>query len=861
MKAILGHKNMDFDCFASMIAAKKLYPEYDIIFPDNIESMVKEYIEKEDIPFEYLFASDLNENITEVILVDNNNLERSGLDTEKLNKSKIIKIYDHHEEKNDIKIDKKNYIYKPYGANITLLLEEIFKRNIKIDEKERKIYLLGLFEDTGFLTYVSLTKNDVEMFKILFENLAEKDLTFINNYLLTDFNKEQLSVMDDLAENAEIFKKNNIKIGFCYAERENYIDNLAIVVQRLMIILSLDIIFVVVRLDKNIYFWTRSNIKNIKVISIAKELDGGGHPNAAYSLIKDKTFVEVKQKVYNLIDKYFLNKKTAGEVMSSEIVTADVNNSVSTVKEKMIAHNHSRLPVLKENSIYGVISKKEIDRLLNHGFGDVSIKNYVDFSIPSVNPEKDINSVKEMMISNQYPIILVVKKEELQGIITIEDLLKEEYPELAQEKIVKNFSSKLKYHFPEKINKIIKDIGKIADKNNYKAYIVGGVARDLILDRENYDLDIVIEGNGIKVARQVEEKYDIYVVIHKKFKTAVLDFDEFKIDIATARSETYKKPGALPDVMSSSLKYDLYRRDFTINAMAISISGEDFGDLYDYFDAYKDLQNKIIKIMHNISFIEDPTRILRGIRFATRFDFKFDKQTKNLLKNALDINMLEEISGRRIKDELVLMLKEDYPEKAFAMMDELNVLDDIIPGIEFDSEKEKLFREIRHVIHWYHHLYLDEVIERNYLYFFALMHKLNLEEIEKYSVKFELTKQFKIFAQQVKTFIRKKYKLVGGDEYKKSDVYNAFRDLKMETILYLAAFYHYEEEFQKYVSLYIIDIYPKNSIINGKQLKEMRIKNGLKIKKILEDIKMKHINDKINNYKEAVKYIKEHYLD
>jgi len=865
MNIIVGHTHMDFDCLASMVAAKLLYPEFEIILPNNIERMVKRYLDNEGIPVEYTYSTELKENIDKLIMVDNDDLERTGIDKKLIKDADVLKIFDHHDNPDESWIEKDTeVIHKPYGANITLLLEIIFDKQIEFDSSFIKIFLLGIYEDTGFLTYISITKNDVDIFNRLFQLLEEPDLSFINKYLLTDFNKEQLSIMDDLADSAEIIETNGNTIAYCMTERDEFVDNLAIVVQRLMIILSVDIIFTIVRLDKNIYFWSRSNVKDVHVKKIAEDLGGGGHPSAGYALIKDKTFVEIREKVYGLIDKYFITGKRAEDIMTGEIIYTTEDSIVKDVKEKMVAHNHNRLPVVDyENKLIGVISKKEIDKLVNHDLKDTPIYNYINFSIPTVKPGRSINHIKQIFLKEKFPMIIVINDGgTVIGVITLEDVLENEFPEEQYKSGKKNYKKKLEYNLPKDLYNIIVKLGEIADYLNYKAYIVGGMVRDLLLERENYDLDIVIEGDGLKYAKKVKEIFDVEIDLHKKFKTAVLFFDDYKVDIATARSETYKSPGALPDVISSSLKYDLYRRDFTINAMAISISEDDFGDLIDFFNSYNDLKNELIKIMHNISFIEDPTRILRAVRFAARFDFEFDRQTKKLIEDAIDLNMLDKISGRRIKDEIKLIFKEDYPEKCFLLMDEMDIFEGIISNTHFTKEKEKLFREIRHVLHWYDHLYLNEEINTIYLYFLALLYDLKMVKIENYGDKFELTKQFKIISQEVKTFIRKKYQVVKrNDSLKKSKVYDLFKGLKFESILFLTAFYREDEKFQRYSSIYLIDIYPKEPLLNGKDLKKMGIKNGLRIKKILNDLKIQHINDKIETKKGAKKYIKKYYLD
>ena len=204
----------------------------------------------------------------------------------------------------------------------------------------------------------------------------------------------------------------------------------------------------------------------------------------------------------------------------------------------------------------------------------------------------------------------------------------------------------------------MRKIGGISNEMGYGAFIVGGVVRDLILGVRNLDLDIVIEGDAIRLAGALSRSLNGTLVVHKKFGTATLvTKDALKIDLATARKETYKDPAAFPTVEFSSLEDDLSRRDFTINAMAVSINKKDFGRLVDLFGGVDDLKRGLIRVMHDASFIDDPTRILRAVRFGYRLGFAIEKHTEKLIEKAMDENIFAKLSPRRIRKEMTLILK------------------------------------------------------------------------------------------------------------------------------------------------------------------------------------------------------------
>jgi tRNA nucleotidyltransferase (CCA-adding enzyme) len=214
--------------------------------------------------------------------------------------------------------------------------------------------------------------------------------------------------------------------------------------------------------------------------------------------------------------------------------------------------------------------------------------------------------------------------------------------------------------------------GKLANSRGEKIYLVGGVVRDLLLGQANFDLDLVVEGNAIELAQQLREINQGKITTHPRFNTAKLQWDNWSVDLATARSETYAKPGALPTVTPSSIDDDLSRRDFTINAMAIHLNPGYYGRLVDPHGGHNDLKHKCIRVLHEKSFIDDATRIWRGLRYEQRLDFHLERKT--LIRLQRDIPMLDTISADRIRYEIECILKEKYPEKVFRRAQELGVL-------------------------------------------------------------------------------------------------------------------------------------------------------------------------------------------
>ena len=235
-----------------------------------------------------------------------------------------------------------------------------------------------------------------------------------------------------------------------------------------------------------------------------------------------------------------------------------------------------------------------------------------------------------------------------------------------------NLSSKIEKQLPAELVSFMQVAGEVANRQGQSLYLVGGVVRDLLLGQANFDLDLVVEGNVINLAHQLSSTYQGKIVTHPRFNTAKLQWDKWSVDLATARSETYVKPGALPSVKPGSLSSDLFRRDFTINTMAIYLNPSHYGALIDLYGGVDDLEHKLIRVLHERSFTDDATRIWRGLRYEQRLNFQLEENTRRLLRR--DIPMLDTISGDRIRYELECILKEEFPEKVLRRADELGVL-------------------------------------------------------------------------------------------------------------------------------------------------------------------------------------------
>jgi len=258
---------------------------------------------------------------------------------------------------------------------------------------------------------------------------------------------------------------------------------------------------------------------------------------------------------------------------------------------------------------------------------------------------------------------------------------------------VVNLSGNIDRQLPAELVSFMHSAGQVAQSRQLELYMVGGVVRDLLLGRRNLDLDLVVEGDAITLAKELAGMQPVKITTHPRFGTARLQWSEWSADLATARSESYARPGALPTVKAGSIESDLFRRDFTINAMAVALQPGRYGEILDPYGGRDDLERKLIRVLHDRSFTDDATRIWRALRYEQRLDFQVEPATLGLIKR--DIQMLDTISGDRIRHELELVLKEELPEKALLRADELGMLARMHPSLRGNDWLAERFSQAR----------------------------------------------------------------------------------------------------------------------------------------------------------------------
>jgi tRNA nucleotidyltransferase (CCA-adding enzyme) len=557
------------------------------------------------------------------------------------------------------------------------------------------------------------------------------DLGVISDLLARDLSSEQIRVLSELIESAKTHDFHGVEVTLAEVSTDEFISDFAYLVHKFIDMENVRVMFALGRMGDRIHIVARSRSTDVNVGFICSFFGGGGHGYAASATVKDKTLSEVRDELLTLLYSHINPQLTAASIMSKPPVVIESGKSMAEAAELMMRFAFKGVAVVAPGTMrcVGLLEQNIAEKGVAHGLREVPVAEYMLTDFATVPATADLHQLMEIIIGKRQRFLPVCEGEELVGVITRTDLVNQLVEQSARipealpvdRKRDRNIRSVMRTRLVGSIIALLEQAGHLAHDLGYKIYAVGGFVRDILLGRPNLDIDLVVEGDGIQFARELAKARQGRVKEHLKFKTAVVVFpDGQRIYVATARLEYYEYPTALPTVELSSIKMDLYRRDFTINALALNLSPGQFGLLMDFFGAQRDFREKTIRVLHSLSFVEDPTRILRAVRFEQRFSFRIDGQTLRLIKNAVQLNLFAKLSGTRLAHELQLIMQEDNVLECLSRLQELKVLAAIHPQLNMDHDRQRVLMELHKVREWYALLYLESPVNNWRLFMLGL---------------------------------------------------------------------------------------------------------------------------------------------
>ncbi len=700
MRIILTHEVADFDAIASLLGAYYLDSDSYPVLPRKINRNVRGFLTIYGTELPFVELRDLpSEPIELITLVDTQTMASiKGVTAETQ-----VRVIDHHPLREDVPADW-NITLSATGANTTLLIELIRDREVAFPPIHATLLLLGIYEDTGALTYTRTTPRDLQAAAFLLEQGAS--LVVLADYLYHPLSDEQMKIFHQLQSNYRSIDVHGHRIVIAKAEIGNLDEELSTIAHKLRDVLEPDALFVLVQIKGGIQLIARSTNDDIDVSKIAQKFGGGGHERAAACLVKDRSMSLLEDEMIEVLKEIVKPAVVVAQIYSRDPQLIPPDMAVSEIAALMQRYGHEGYPVVENGQIIGLVTRRAVDRAVSHKL-NLSARQIMEAGQVTVSPDDSLETVQMLMTTSGWGQIPVVDKGgEIIGIVTRTDVIKT-LPIGSRFPAKVNLAARLEKVLPAAQVILIKMVSQIAQENRLALYIVGGFVRDLLLEKPSVDFDLVVEGDAIALAKALRSRFGGRVTSHDRFRTAKWFIDKHNpklieqyhlmageskasldqipstLDFVTARTEFYTHPTALPTVEPSSIKLDLHRRDFTINTLAIRLDGGHYGDLHDYWGGLSDLRRGVVRVLHSLSFVDDPTRILRAIRFEQRFHFRIEERTLQLILEAR--TLLPRVSGDRLRHELDLIFIEDQVLAMLDRLQELNIFEFIHPELKWDE--------------------------------------------------------------------------------------------------------------------------------------------------------------------------------
>ncbi|MDL2313496.1 CBS domain-containing protein [Desulfovibrio sp. OttesenSCG-928-C14] len=879
---ITGHIHADFDALAAMVAAKKLYPEAELVAPPYREKTgMNFFMDSMAEIFNFRQPKDCDfSRVKKLVAVDTRQRNRlSHIEDVFSNPGLVVHCYDHHPDSED-DLPAEFSLVKTWGSTTAIISHLLMEKGIFISSDEATMLGLGIYEDTGSFTFPSTTQYDLSAGAWLRENMM--DLEVVADLVNTNLTSKQIQLLNQMIENAVTHEVHGISIMTTSIVLHEYVDDFAVLTHQIFEMEKIKVIFALAQMGDRVQVVARSRVpEKVDVSQICASLGGGGHSYAAAASVKDKTLEEVKAALFAMLFSTINKQINVGSKMTTPAKVVEDSQTLAQAEAIMLRYGLKAIPVVAEGTRHcvGMLEYQTAARAVGHKLGDQIVADYMNGRAKTTTPDSDLYPAMDIILSQRQRLVPVVDDlGNVVGVLTRTDVMNllvddsiriPEGDPLVSAQKERNINALMKDKLPDQYYKLLWRIGALADRMGVSAYAVGGFVRDILLDRVNLDMDITVEGDGIAFAKKLSEELDGRFRAHPMFKTALVIFtdesgEEQRVDVATARLEYYEYPGALPTVELSSIKMDLSRRDFTINALAVTLNEAAFGQLVDPFGAQRDMRDKHIRVLHSLSFVEDPTRILRGIRFEMRFGFKIGPQTEKLLKNCLQLGLFRKLSGARIFNELKHIFDEKEPLLCLKRMESFGILKQIHQLLPLNAGKEAMLAGTEEVLSWYSLLYLKQQPVKWIVYMLALCSNakyLDMSDIlNRFLLPDKQRNEFMTLRESTRFAAKGLLAWQKSEDKRPGELYNILIKIPLEGILHLMTMPSMQG-LKKELANFLSRLWNMTIDVTGDDLLSLGLERGPQVGLILKGLFSAKADGQVNTREEqlelAAKMIKE----
>jgi tRNA nucleotidyltransferase (CCA-adding enzyme) len=926
MDLILCHTTADFDTLGAAVGLTQLYPSARIVLTGGCHPTVRNFLALHRDEYALIERRSVNpEAIRHLIVVDTQWRDRIGKAAEWLDLPNVeVTVYDHHiHAQGDIEGTHRHI--EPVGAVTTLVVEALRELDDcdagtpSLTPAEATVMALGIHVDTGSLTYDHATVRDAAALTWLMEQGA--NLRVLGEYVEPGLSAQMQDLLSVALENLTTETVEGYTLAWVLLPIEEYIPGLSSLASRLISLTEADVLLLgaydsmgdeeqrLVIIGRSRGSAGSRSTTWINLGELFQPLGGGGHPRAASLTLRSADPDAVMADLLAQLRSQIPRPPIARELMSSPVRTILPDTTIREAQRILLRYGHSGLSVVDANGhLVGIISRRDLDIALHHGFDHARVKGYMTTNLKTITPDTTLPEIESLMVTYDIGRLPVLKDEQLIGIVTRTDVLRQLHQERAveQQRIGGRQPAKLNGSMPDVpsfrdfcllprvVRELLHDhlspalwnllmaIAKQAEVRGWQLYLVGGAVRDLLLSGTNNskqaqsslpDIDLVVDGfhqtadqaAGVELARSLQQTYpDARLQVHGRFQTAALtwhnhpEFDSLWVDIATARTEFYPYPAANPEVEASSIRQDLYRRDFTINALAIRLTPPRVGEMLDFFGGLLDLEAKQIRVLHANSFIEDPTRIFRAVRFAVRLGFAIDPQTEGYIHHAIASGVYHRIQlemektpalQTRLKQELKYILEAPYWKSAVRLLSDLGAMCCIHSDLHLD---DRLWWQLRLVDRWLRRFDTNHTLEQWLVLLEVLLAQLATPDRVKVAENLQLPADS---IERLRSLDQIQANLMANLPacFRPSQIYQHLHPYNLPTLTLLAVLMprHTRRQIWHYLT-HLTTVKPP---IDGNDLKAMGYKPGKQYKPMLEALLNATLDGEIHDRSQAEAFL------
>ncbi len=531
MHVILTHEQADFDALASLLGAFLLDEQAVPVLPSRLNRNLRAFLSLYGTMMPFIDRRDLpTGNVESITLVDT----QSIVSIRGVQPNTPIKVIDHHPPRSDLP-KTWQVLTDETGANTTVFVEELQERASLIEPIQATLLLLGIYEDTGSLTYSRTTARDLRAAAFLVEQGA--NIKIANNFLNHPLSLHQEQLYQELQANAETHLIHGHNVIIAHADASEIDEELSTIAHKLRNVLEPDALVLLFTTRSGVQMIARSTNDHIDVAEIATSYGGGGHPRAAAALIKNRELPEVRETLIRKLNEIIRPAVTVAELMSRGPQVLPAETPAATAAQRMQRYGYEGYPVVENGKLVGLLTRRAVDRAIAHKL-NLPARSLMQAGNVTVLPSDSIEHVQSLMIETGWGQIPVVHPDsgDIIGIVTRTDLINTLAGQNFHAKRL-NLASKLESSLPPARLALLKAVARAGFEQRAAVYIVGGFVRDLLLDRPSLDLDLVVEGDAILLARSLQSTYGGRLTSHSRFGTAKWHLEKIRKRLINKLSE------------------------------------------------------------------------------------------------------------------------------------------------------------------------------------------------------------------------------------------------------------------------------------------------------------------------------------